>query len=319
MVQAQGGGRERAAGGRPTGPPLGALRMPGHEAPLDAAAWEALPRTEEGVPLLVRDLPPYLDQVRGLLTGPLDALPLDALTHLARYVPALTDGRRGWRRALAGLLRRHAPRDSQAGLAVELGCSVGAELRALRRHARQVVGVDSNPVPLRVARLQLDGRPVTRLARVEGRSFRSLEPLVLPPVPGVTVVAGDALDPPLAPACAHIALAANVLDNVRSPLGLILTLDRLLRPGGLLLLASPFHWVDAITPPAEQLGGGTVPAWVERGTAAGLRELLRGETPVAPELRYEILETLDAPWRVRDHDRCELHYRVHLLAARKIG
>lgn len=300
--------------------PHPALRLPGREGPLDAAAWEALPRTDEGVPLLVRHPAPYLDQVRELLSGPLDALPLDALTHLARYVPALTQGRRGWRRALSGLLRRHAPGGpGTAALAVELGCSVGAELRTLRRHARHVVGVDSNPTPLRVARLQLDGRPVPRLARTEGRSFRSLEPLRLPAVSGVTVVAGDALDPPLAPGLADVVLAANVLDNVRSPLQLVLTMDRLLRPGGLLVLTSPFHWVDAITPPAEQLGGGTVPAWAQRGSAAGLAELLRGETPVAPALDYEVLETRDAPWRVRDHDRCELVYRVHVLAARKAG
>ncbi len=300
--------------------PHPALRLPGRDGALDAATWEALPTTDEGVRLLIRDPPPYLSQVREVLSGPLDALPLDALAHLARYVPALTQRRRGWRRVLAGVLRRHAPGRPgapKAALAVELGCSVGGELRTLRRHARHVVGVDSNPVPLRVARLQLDGRPVPRLARVEGRSFRSLEPLVLPAVTGVTVVAGDALDPPLAAGEADLVLAANLLDNVRSPLGLVLTLDRLLRPGGLLVLTSPFHWVDAITPPAEQLGGGTVPAWAARGSAAGLAELLRGETPLAPDLRYEILEARNASWRVRDHDRCELVYRVHILAARK--
>lgn len=296
--------------------PHPALRYPAQDVEMTQALWDALPRSVDGVRLAVADGDAYLAAVADELSAPLDALPYAAIQHLARYLPHVARPRAPLRRAIAGALARHAPR--RVGLAFEAGCSVGPDLRTLARRAEHVIACDAWLAPLRVARALLAGEPVAVPVRDEGRTFHwAAEPLVLPRVDNVTLLAANALDPPLSEATADIALAVNLLDNVPAPLTLLGQLDAVLKPGGLLVLASPFHWVDTITEPAEQLGGGTVEGFSRLGTAAALQALLRGQTPLLDWLRYDVLEAVDVPWRVRDHARCEITYRVHVIVARK--
>ena len=246
----------------------------------------------------------------------LGGLSYGALTHVARYLPHAVGRPDALRRAIAALLWRHAPR--RCDLAVELGCSVGPDLRTLRRHAAEVIGLDSYVVPLRAARRLLDGHPVPLPVRREGRAFELDTEVSAPAVTGVHLAVGSALDPPLKPECAQIVAAINLLDNVAEPLNLLGQMDALLQPGGLMLLASPFHWQEAITPAAEQLGGGTIPGFNRLGSCQALEEVLSGRTPWLQQLDYEILERRDAPWTLRDHDRAETRYLVHVMAARKL-
>jgi SAM-dependent methyltransferase len=293
------------------------LRHPARDVEMTQALWDALPRSGDGVPLVVADGEAYLAAVADELTAPLDALPYAAIQHLARYLPHVGRPRAPLRRAIAGALARHAPR--RVGLAFEAGCSVGPDLRTLARRADHVIACDAWLAPLRAARALLAGEAVPVPVRDEGRTFHwAPEPLLLPRVDNVTLLAANALDPPLSAETVDIALAVNLLDNVPAPLTLLGQLDAVLKPGGLLVLASPFHWVDAITEPAEQLGGGTVAGFNGIGSAAALRALLRAETPYLDWVRYDVLETTDVPWRVRDHARCEISYRVHVLVARKV-
>jgi SAM-dependent methyltransferase len=269
----------------------------------------------DGIPLLVSDVEGYLASIEDDLDAPLDALRFASLAYLSRYVPQLLAPRAPLRRALRGLLERHLA--GPVGLAVELGCSVGADLRTLRAFAREVIGVDLSLVALRAAKTQLAGAPLPYLIRVEGRSFRVESPIALAPADGIVLAVGNALDPPLFPEVADVVVAMNLLDSVSRPLALIGQMDAVLKPGGLLLLASPLSWNESITPSEEALGGGTAPAWAKAGTPAGLVELLAGRLPILPHLRYDVLETCDVPWTVREHARAVMHYDVHLLAARK--
>ena len=202
-------------------------------------------------------------------------------------------------------------------IAVEAGCSVGPDIRTLRRHARHVIAFDSDIASLRFAHTQLEGHLFPRIIRDEGRSFHAEEPLKLAPVDGVTLVCGNALDPPLAAECADVAMAINLLDNVSEPINLVGQLDAILRPRGLMILTSPFAWRDELTPPAEQIGGGTIEAFATMGSEAALMALLTGRTPYLTHLDYEVLDTFDVPWTVRDHGRCEVRFRVFGLVARK--
>lgn len=277
--------------------------------------WESVRWTPDGIPLLLTGLDDYLERVGGDLDAPLDELSFEGLTLLSIYLPHLLAPGAPLRRAVRGVLQRHVPR--RVGLAVELGCSVGADLRTLANAAREVIGVDSSLVSLRAARAQLAGEVVPLLSRVEGRSFRSEDPIAMPRVDNVVLAAGNALDPPLLPGVADIAMSLNVLDCVAAPLDLLGQMDAILAPGGLMILSSPFSWKDDITPPAFALGGGIDPRWVELGTPAGLAELLAGRMPELPYLRYEVLEQLDVPWTIRRDSRQLLTFDVHLIAARK--
>jgi len=70
--------------------------------------------------------------------------------------------------------------------------------------------------------------------------------------PGRAILA-DALDPPFSGSTFDAVLAINLLDSCRDPFLLLQQADALLRPGGTLVLSSPFHWRDEITPPRNWL------------------------------------------------------------------
>jgi SAM-dependent methyltransferase len=273
--------------------------------------------TRDGIPLLVSDLDAYLQAFGEELEAELDEMPFSSLAYLARYVPMLLAPKAPLRRAVRDALRRHMKGD-RVGLAVELGCSVGVDLRTLSALAHEVIGIDISIPALRAARVQLSGRSLPVFRRVEGRSFETEEPMQLPALDNVTLAVGNALDPPLFPEVADVAVAVNLLDTVRNPLSLVGQLDAILAPSGLLVITTPLSWNEEITPPEEALGGGTAGAWARLGTPAGLVELLSGRLPLLPYLRYEILEQTDVPWTVREHARMVTTYEVHVLVARKL-
>jgi len=226
---------------------------------------------------------------------------LQGVLSFARYVPQLAEPDAPLRLAVRRALAHH-----RGDVALELGCSIGADVRALRDVAASVVALDVWLPVLRLARAQLDGQPIPWPRRIEGRSFQLDEPRSFPAVSDVTLVVGDAQDIPLHDASVDIVLALNVIDNVPSPRMVLDELERVLRPGGLLVLGSPFAWQEAITPVEEQLGG--VPGHQHLDTPSVLPELLSG---------YDILTREDVPWVLPDHTRASFHYLVHLVAARK--
>lgn len=259
------------------------------------SAWRALPREEAHA-----------------------GLTHDELALLSRYGPSLVTLERPLARQVASWLSRLArPR---ADLGLEAGSGVGADARLLRGFVRRVLALDLAPAAVEVARRQLAGEAVPRLERREGRSYATRPPLQLPPLSGCLAAVGDVLDLPVVEGAADVALALNLLDNVADPLGALTQLGRALRPGGLLIVASPFAWRDDLTPPEGQLGGGTIPALVAMGSATALHAVLRGETPLAPALpRFEVLETAEVPWEVVDHARCTVRFLTHALAARRLS
>jgi SAM-dependent methyltransferase len=288
--------------------------VPGLTLPLDDA-----PRLM-GVPVLMADANAAVE--RALATPReevYEGFTLPELSYLSRYGDALGDGGTSLRLALHALLARHA---GPARLAVEAGCAVGAHLRVLRAHAPHVVGFDMSAAALRVAHAQLAGAPVPALRRAEGRSFTESSRWVLPATVGVTVFLADAMDPPVDDGVSDITVALNLLDNVPDPLRTLWHLTRMTRPGGLVVVATPFAWRDDITPPHLQLGGGTIPELVERGSERVLADLMTGALPMPPpipRLAFELLETREVTWRLRDHARCTVEYTVHMVAARRSG
>ncbi|PKN56953.1 MAG: hypothetical protein CVU56_13490 [Deltaproteobacteria bacterium HGW-Deltaproteobacteria-14] len=296
--------------------PHPALRVPVPEDGAGSGPWSTVRWTPDGVPILMADPEAYLAAVGDDAVRPLDAVSFEGLTYLARYLPTALEPGAALRIAVRDALAWHAPLGGALG--VEFGCSVGADLGSLRAVCDAVIGVDGSVVGARAARALCAGEGVPRLVRVEGRSFASAAPVVQAPLDGVTVVVGNALDPPVHAGCADVVMAVNLLDTVSEPVNLLGQLDAVLRAGGLMLLASPFSWQDGVTAPEEQLGGGTVPALAALGSAEAVLAILRGETPLLPHLAYEILETIeDVPWSLRDHARCAFHYSSWLVAARK--
>jgi SAM-dependent methyltransferase len=278
--------------------------------------WDASLRSTEGIPLLVADADAYVASLGSEWDTNLDELPFHALSHLARYLPQLIETKAPLRRAIRALLKKHT--HARVSLAVEAGCSIGSDLRALSAIAERVVGFDAYITPLRLAARHITGNSIHIPTHDEGRGFSYVrEALTLRPNSRISVVCGDALDPPFLPESVDVVLATNVLDNVPSPMNLLAQMDAILRPGGLMIIASPFNWVDAITPINEQLAGGLDPTFQGMDSAAAIAKLMAGKSHYHTHLRHEILETQEVLWRVVEHKRCQVQYRVHVCALRK--
>lgn len=102
-----------------------------------------------------------------------------------------------------------------AGPVLELGCGASGV------HAEHVLGLDLHWASLRLR-------------------------------PGTAVLA-DALNPPFLSDSFELVLALNLLDSCRDPGVMVQQALALVRPGGRLALASPFHWQESITPRAGWL------------------------------------------------------------------
>jgi hypothetical protein len=92
-----------------------------------------------------------------------------------------------------------------------------------------------------------------------------------------------------------------VIDSLPDPVAGLAALDRLVAPGGLLLVASPFHWEPAVTPPDRWWSS------PEGVLADALGE--RGYTMV------EVADALD--WAIPSHARLVHRYALHAVLARK--
>ena len=224
------------------------------------------------------------------------------------------------RRCLEALLALAAP-VRPAGPMLDVGCGAGRTCfdLAASSDGALVLGVDSNLALLRLASRVARTGSVAYDRRRIGTVYDDCRfDADLPGRERVDYWACDALALPFAPAKAGLVLALNVLDCVADPHGLLTTFATLIRPGGLLLLATPFDWSTRATQVERWIGGHS-----QRGAGNGAAEtlLLALLTPGAHPLAVaglQVLSTADCAWQTRLHARSAVSYRSHLLAARRV-
>ncbi len=209
--------------------------------------------------------------------------------------------------------------DLPPGPVLVLGCGAGAELCALARPDRELVAMDAVPALLMLAR-RLANHEVTWLPyRTDALRFAA-RPIELPSetretLKRVTWLCGDALDPPFEPETFAAVVALNLLDAVPEPLVLLGQCEALLRPGGVLLLASPYHFQPQVTPGARYLLR-WLPADLD--LPAGMERLLTGRA--IPDFLDNLAvdrSAVDVPWQVRVHPGFTAQYRLHVVRLRK--
>lgn len=216
--------------------------------------------------------------------------------------------------ALGSRLRAHAlPGDAPFAGVLDVGCGPGAFTLSLGDlGGAGAVGLDVRLPVLRLARRMAAGGRAVVPFRSEGRRFQPLEVSSRPASGPVRFVQGDLAAPPLPAESFAAVTALSLLDTVPDPLAALGQLDALLAPGGLLLLACPWQWEPAATPPAR---------WWSTPSASALDTLLaalRGGHPGLPYLRYDVLgEPDDLPWMLPGHRRLVHGYALQVLLARK--
>lgn len=182
------------------------------------------------------------------------------------------------------------------GRALDLGCAVGRSSFELARILGEVVGVDYSKRfvdaaevirvqgTLEYERLE-EGSIVTRLV---ARRPEGVDPC------RVSFVQGDAMDVPADLGVFDVVLMANLIDRLSSPKRCLERLPSLVRPGGQLVITSPYTWMREYTA-AENWLGGYESSGKEVRTLDGLRSELDGA--------FELKEVRELPFLIREHAR----------------
>jgi len=171
--------------------------------------------------------------------------------------------------------------------ALDLGCAVGRASFELARKVPEVVGIDFSKAFIATAKnLASTGMLSFRLKEegpLAGPARASASPLKIRK--RVRFQTGDALRLPEL-GTFDLLLAANLLDRVKDPKKLLQkVLPGLVRPGGLLLLTSPYTWSKEFTPQARWL----------KNSFPTLRKF------ISPHFR--LLRRQDLPFLLREHRR----------------
>lgn len=182
--------------------------------------------------------------------------------------------------------------------ALDVGCAVGATSFALGRVCKEVVGVDLSKAFIQAASHLAEHGEMDYRLKVEGEVHdRRTVRIDLSALAGkVSFRRGDACALPADLANFDAVVVANLLCRVPSPRAVIGRLRSLVRPGGILLVSSPYTWMEQFTPKGAWLGGreadGDKPRRRSREEFMAL---------MAPD--FELKHEEDMPMIIREHVR----------------
>ncbi len=141
--------------------------------------------------------------------------------------------------------------------ALDLGCAVGRSSFELSRTIPDVIGMDFSQAFIDAAETMKTHGALDASIPVEGRrerAFTARLPQGIDPH-RTHFQTGDAMHLPPELADFDVVLAANLLCRLPDPAALLNRLPSLVAPGGQLLLATPFSWLEEFTPSTRWLGG----------------------------------------------------------------
>ena len=180
--------------------------------------------------------------------------------------------------------------------ALDLGCAVGRSSFELARYCTDVFGIDTSQSFIRAA-LELRRSGVLHFDRIEEGVLTSRCAAQVPPEIDRTRVhfeIGDALKLRSTLGDFDVVLAVNLLCRLEDPIQLVLKFSQLVRPGGQLILVSPYSWSREFTPFPKWLGG-----YEHNGrryeTFVTLTKFLEPD--------FDLVRTRELPFLIREHAR----------------
>lgn len=201
--------------------------------------------------------------------------------------------------------------------ALDLGCSVGRTAFELARVSPEVTGIDLSARFIQVGvHLRDEGRyPYAVVEEGEIQSYRTADLARL----GLAATAGrvqffqdDATNLKPLYTGYDLVVAANLIDRLRNPRKFLESIGERIRPGGLLLLTSPYTWLVEHTPREEWLGG-----FRENGENRTTLEALR--VILAPHFRLLEGYPLDLPFVIRETARKFQHSLAQVTLWERTG
>lgn len=187
-------------------------------------------------------------------------------------------------------------RDSRA---LDVGCAVGRATFELARYAAEVIGIDFSRRFIATARGLREAGSCESCRVIEGALTEPFTARVSAGVDmkRVSFEVGDAMALRDGLGTFDAVLAANLICRLPEPARFFAQLPALVKPGGQLLLTTPFTWLEEYTPRENWLGG------AGKRSFDALKEIL---TP-----HFELQVTKDLPFLIREHER-KFQYGVAL-------
>ena len=180
--------------------------------------------------------------------------------------------------------------------ALDLGCAVGRSSFELARHCHEVVGIDYSENFIDIARRLRSRGSLAYQSLEEGELTRPRKAVVPPNIDRsrVKFEVGDATRLRSDLGEFDVVLMANLLDRLKTPSRCLARMPSLLRPGGQLILASPYTWLTSYTPRRNWLGGRLGRGQPVR-TFSALQRVL--------EPHFKLMRRFDLPFLIREHAR----------------
>jgi putative 4-mercaptohistidine N1-methyltranferase len=187
-------------------------------------------------------------------------------------------------------------RPVEGSRALELGCAVGRACFELSQSCSEVIGIDFSESFIDQAKELAKDRKVRFSSTDEGELMREhvyeLESRFHPE--RVHFEVGDATELRSDLGVFDIVLACNLLCRVPDPQAVLRRFPELVKPGGQLLLTSPYTWMEEYTPRRFWLGG-----FKRDGEAVRSLESIQK----ALEDDFELDSVEDMPFLIREHAR----------------
>lgn len=204
--------------------------------------------------------------------------------------------------------------DTPQKRALDLGCATGRASFELARVFEEVTGIDFSARFIRVG-LQMQSEGSIAYERLEegkitSRQHHSLKALDLEEVAQrVTFWQGDACNLKARFEGYDLILATNLIDRLYDP-GLFLdTVHERLNEGGILVLTSPYTWLEEYTEKEKWIGG----YYDNNGNPVFCIEALRQQLSG----HFELMDALDVPFVIRETARKHQHTLAQMSAWRK--
>jgi putative 4-mercaptohistidine N1-methyltranferase len=181
------------------------------------------------------------------------------------------------------------------GRALDLGCAVGRSTFELARFCSSVVGIDYSQRFITAAETIRTEGTLDYDRTDEG----ALTTRLTAHCPGVDPArvrfeVGDAMALRDDLGDFDVVLGANLIDRLSNPKSFLDRLPTLVKPGGQLILTSPYTWLEEFTPREKWLGGFEHEG-MRVSTLTGLRAAL--------DDRFDLVAMKNLPFLIREHAR----------------
>ena len=175
---------------------------------------------------------------------------------------------------------------------LDVGCAVGRSSFELAGQCREVIGIDSSQAFVAAATKVREEGSIAYEYAVEGDRTAHGTARVPPGIDAsrVKFEVGDAMHLRADLGIFDVVLAANLLCRLPDPRVFLARVPELVKPGGQLLLATPFTWHTSFTPRDKWIGG-----TAESESADELSRLL--------EPHFEMKSSKEIPFLIREHAR----------------